>query len=560
MSSDGSFDYTPDAGFVGSDSFEFEISDGTDSDSATFTIDVYNTAPEAYDGSDSVLHDQILYSGVSGDDMDGDSITYSLSSGTSNGTLNFSADGSFDYEPNAGFVGGDSFEFEVTDGIDTDTGTFTIDVVCETLDVSGGSGAIAEGAPVGTVVATVDAPSSGGPYTFAITDGDANGFFGINSSGEITVESQILVDADTSYSLSVEVSSLCDTAEVTVDITVGAVLIDVRRVEDGGSGLELVSVDTSASSLTSNWVAPASVEIEITLPDGANSGDYEVELWDGSIVPADGTISVSAYPGDGDPWARVVLASDPTVQVAGDSDTISWEDVGKSVNDKVQAWAGSAIESLAKEAVKSPFEAAAAEIDAQIAQLDPADPTEAGWITSLNNFRDTELPSLKDSMAQKARDIVFGAFTHNAKAKVPAGSEVLEMLNLADSVDVSSATDSSTSFSVGASLNITPEMRADLLKGKTSSLKATLSDPYSLIKDVSVSVEHYFSTEAVVSGTLTVSGITKEDLLNKATFGGRVNIAEVHVGPNTISAGVGSKYNAETGEFSDIELRIEGSR
>jgi len=554
MSSDGSFDYTPDAGFVGSDSFEFEISDGTDSDSATFTIDVYNTAPEAYDGSDSVLHDQILYSGVSGDDMDGDSITYSLSSGTSNGTLNFSADGSFDYEPNAGFVGGDSFEFEVTDGIDTDTGTFTIDVVCETLDVSGGSGAIAEGAPVGTVVATVDAPSSSGPYTFAITDGNANGFFGINSSGEITGESQILVDADTSYSLSVEVSSLCDTAEVTVDITVGAVLIDVRRVEDGGSGLELVSVDTSASSLTSNWVAPASVEIEITLPDGANSGDYEVELWDGSIVPADGTISVSAYPGDGDPWANVVLASDPTVQVAGDSDTISWEDVGKSVNDKVQAWAGSAIESLAKEAVKSPFEAAAAEIDAQIAQLDPADPTEAGWITSLNNFRDTELQSLKDSMAQKARDIVFGAFTHNAKAKVPAGSEVLEMLNLADSVDVSSATDSSTSFSVGASLNITPEMRADLLKGKTSSLKAALSNPYSLIKDVSVSVEHYFSTEAVVSGTLTVSGITKDDFLQKATFGGEVNISDVQVGAKTIQFNIGSSYNAETGNFSGIKF------
>lgn len=510
-----------------------------------------NTAPEAFDGSDSVLHDQQLYSSVYGYDIDGDSITFSVTSGSSNGTLNFNSDGSFDYTPDAGYVGGDSFEFEVTDGIDTDSGTFTIDVVCEGVDVSGGSGAIAEGVPIGTVVFAVDAPSSGGPYSFEITDGNADGFFGINSTGEITVEDQILVDAHTSYSLSVEVSSLCDTVDITVEIAVGAVLIDVRKIDDGGSGLELVSVDTTSSSLTSNWVAPASIEIEITLPDGANSGDYEVELWDGSIVPADATISVTAYPGDGDPWASVVLATDPTVQVAGDGDTITWKEVGTAVNDKVQAWAGSAIEALAKEAVKNPFETAAAEIDAQIAQLDPTDPTEAGWIGTLQNFRDTELPSLKDAMGQHARDIVFGSFTHSAKAKAPAGSEVLDLLNSVDSVDVSSATDSSISFSAGASLNVTPELRAALLQGDTSVLSAELSDPLKLIKNVSVSVDHYFGT-GIASGTLTVSGI--ENGLDKATFGGVVNISEVQVGAKTIQFNVGSGYNAETGEFSGVQF------
>ncbi|MCA9155073.1 MAG: cadherin-like domain-containing protein [Planctomycetales bacterium] len=50
FNSDGSFDYAPNAGFVGSDSFDFEVSNGTDTDSGTVTIDVYNTAPEAFDG------------------------------------------------------------------------------------------------------------------------------------------------------------------------------------------------------------------------------------------------------------------------------------------------------------------------------------------------------------------------------------------------------------------------------------------------------------------------------------------------------------------------------
>ena len=59
-----------------------------------------------------------------------DTITYSLVSGPSNGSLPWihSSDGSFEYTPNLNFVGSDSFEFQVSDGIATDTATITIDV------------------------------------------------------------------------------------------------------------------------------------------------------------------------------------------------------------------------------------------------------------------------------------------------------------------------------------------------------------------------------------------------------------------------------------------------
>ncbi|MCA9155074.1 MAG: cadherin-like domain-containing protein, partial [Planctomycetales bacterium] len=65
---------------------------------------------------------------VSGSDSDADPITYSLSSGPSNGALNFNSDGSFDYTPNAGFVGNDSFDFDASDGLASDSATFTISV------------------------------------------------------------------------------------------------------------------------------------------------------------------------------------------------------------------------------------------------------------------------------------------------------------------------------------------------------------------------------------------------------------------------------------------------
>jgi hypothetical protein len=139
LSSDGSFDYTPNAGFIGNDSFDFDVSDGVVSDTATFTINVYNSPPDAYDGSDSVIHDQQLNSNVSGSDVDGDAITFSVLSGPSNGTLNLNADGSFIYTPNAGFVGMDIFGFDVSDGIATDSATFTINVynsAPEAYDVS----------------------------------------------------------------------------------------------------------------------------------------------------------------------------------------------------------------------------------------------------------------------------------------------------------------------------------------------------------------------------------------------------------------------------------------
>jgi VCBS repeat-containing protein len=115
---DGTFTYTPNEHYVGSDIFTYTWSDGlTTGNTATVVIDVYNSAPYAYDASFSVLHDRELVGQLYGYDPDGDAITAQLVSGPTNGTLSFNPDGTFTYTPNTHYVGPDSFTYTWSDGL-----------------------------------------------------------------------------------------------------------------------------------------------------------------------------------------------------------------------------------------------------------------------------------------------------------------------------------------------------------------------------------------------------------------------------------------------------------
>ncbi|MDW7995979.1 MAG: Ig-like domain-containing protein [Gemmatales bacterium] len=113
----GSFTYTPNQCFVGSDSFTFTWTDGISTgNTATVWINVYNNAPVASDAYYTILHDTELTGQVYGYDPDGDAITAHLVSGTSQGTLDFRPDGSFIYTPNERCIGTDTFTFRWLDG------------------------------------------------------------------------------------------------------------------------------------------------------------------------------------------------------------------------------------------------------------------------------------------------------------------------------------------------------------------------------------------------------------------------------------------------------------
>jgi hypothetical protein len=150
------FIYTPDPGYIGSDSFSYSIYDEpggwceqTEEDGscsgdywhaneddgtygwsgATVNIDVNNAAPTVSGGSFTTDEDQPLDSSVSASDPDGDPITLSVTSGPSNGGVSLNDDGTFTYTPNAGYSGDDSFTFHAYDTYDySDDATVTITV------------------------------------------------------------------------------------------------------------------------------------------------------------------------------------------------------------------------------------------------------------------------------------------------------------------------------------------------------------------------------------------------------------------------------------------------
>ncbi|MCA0931254.1 tandem-95 repeat protein [Lutimonas saemankumensis] len=124
---DGSFVYTPAAGFFGEDSFVYLANDGEfDSNPATVRLNVnmVNNAPIASDDFYEVNQNMILQVDISNGvlindfDPDGDTLATRLESDVSHGVLDLRADGSFDYNPDSNFFGTDSFSYRAFDGYD----------------------------------------------------------------------------------------------------------------------------------------------------------------------------------------------------------------------------------------------------------------------------------------------------------------------------------------------------------------------------------------------------------------------------------------------------------
>jgi VCBS repeat-containing protein len=127
LNTDGSFAYTPDPGFTGTDEFRYKATNaaGTSNNGHAF-VAVTNTAPVANDDHYSTSVNLVVLSlplsvsapGVLGNDTDanGDPLTAQRLTGPAHGLLTFNADGSFTYTAVLNFSGTDSFTYRVSDG------------------------------------------------------------------------------------------------------------------------------------------------------------------------------------------------------------------------------------------------------------------------------------------------------------------------------------------------------------------------------------------------------------------------------------------------------------
>jgi len=148
VNADGTFSYTPAAGFTGLESFDYQIEDASGAtDTATVTIDVQldsnpneNDAPDANDDAAISQKNTPASGNLLGNDVDpnGDELSVTTVDGQSiatqittpnGGFLNVSADGSYVYIPADDFVGTESVTYTIVDGEGgTDTATLLLSV------------------------------------------------------------------------------------------------------------------------------------------------------------------------------------------------------------------------------------------------------------------------------------------------------------------------------------------------------------------------------------------------------------------------------------------------
>jgi VCBS repeat-containing protein len=242
----GTFTYTPNANFNGTDGFTILVSDGnggTAEQVVSVTVTPVNDAPTApATGAVTTAEDTAsAATAIGASDLDGDSLSYSekAGAGAMHGTVAFNQGaGTFTYTPNANFNGTDSFTILVSDG---NGGTAEQAVSVTVTPVNDAPTGV-----TGTLVAQEDANNGSAVGTIAAQDPDsasfsyvlidnAGGRFAMDSAGNVTVADGLLLDYEQAASHTIRVGVTDDGGAYSeFNVTVG--VADVLGEDVMGDG------------------------------------------------------------------------------------------------------------------------------------------------------------------------------------------------------------------------------------------------------------------------------------------------------------------------------------
>ncbi|WP_435021367.1 Ig-like domain-containing protein [Tundrisphaera sp. TA3] len=296
LNPDGSFTYTPNAGFVGTDSFTYLASDGTNQSipvGVTLSITAVNAPPvalpDAYSGTQGTAL-IVPGPGVLGNDTDpnGTQLTAVLVTGPANGTLFLNPDGSFTYTPNPGFIGNDSFVYRASDGVNFSN------PVAVTLAINAANGAPValpdiytgpQGVPLviaGPGVLGNDTDPDGSPLTAVLVTGPANGTLVLNPNGSFTYTPNAgFVGTDTFTYRASDGTNLSNPVGVTVVVAAaisGPVALPDTYTTPSGSGLTI-----PGPGVLGNDSSPSGTPLTAQLVDGPTGGTLTLNP-DGSFT------------------------------------------------------------------------------------------------------------------------------------------------------------------------------------------------------------------------------------------------------------------------------------
>ena len=279
LSPSGSFTYTPDTGFHGTDSFTYSVEDqyGRDSaGSATVTLDVNLPAsPQAIADSYTTTAGTTLTETASGGllaDDTGTGIAISSNTPPAVGNLTVNSDGSFAYVPATGASGIETFSYTIDDAFGrTSTAEVQIDVT-----------------------PTVEDGSATTPYDTPLVE-PAPGVLGgaVGSGLQITSytfrsDANLSIDPDGGFTLT-------PSASLTGSYQFSFTAQDSSGLTVGGTFTVGVGAPAAPVAATYGLTTAANTDLDVSAADGVLSQDLGASLTvTGNSHPSDGSVSMAS--------------------------------------------------------------------------------------------------------------------------------------------------------------------------------------------------------------------------------------------------------------------------
>lgn len=256
-----SFTYTPAAGYIGTDSFEYQLASQTgQSNVAAVSITVTPLVPipaaanDSYETNEDVSLNVTAPGVLANDSSLGADPKAVIVSGTANGTVILSANGSFSYTPSAQFNGSDSFSYKiVTDTLESNTATvnITVNPVNDPPAAVNDSVATPKNTLVVISVLANDTDVEGSPLTVSTVTVPANGTAVINADNTVTYTPNTdFVGLDTFSYTANDGDADSGPATVTVNVTQTPTAVNDAYVVNEDSNLVVASPGVLVNDIT----------------------------------------------------------------------------------------------------------------------------------------------------------------------------------------------------------------------------------------------------------------------------------------------------------------------
>jgi len=364
LSPSGSYNYTPNADYYGTDSFTYKAKDASGAYSGvvtvTITVTAVNDAPEAtadagITSADVILAVDVARGVLANDtDADADTLTAEKVADPAHGAVTLNADGSYEYTPEPGYSGPDSFTYRAKDPSGAYSSAVTVAITINagnTAPTAANDTAetpedvqLSKSAALGLLKNVTDVES--GVLMVEKVSGPTNGTLELKADGSYTYMPSLNFHGTDSFTYKAKDAANAYSEAATVTITVASVndaptgtgdpgftSEDVRLVKDAANGVLTNDSDVEAGALTALKLdGPAHGGLELKADgsytytpnpnfNGVDSFTYKAVDGEGAYsTPVTVSITVAEAT---DPTALVLTSADKTLSVYGASYTLT---------------------------------------------------------------------------------------------------------------------------------------------------------------------------------------------------------------------------------------------